>query len=131
MILKALTAHPRLITLHLSQSFATKDLGMRYNYLEDDVSVSVEVYVSNCSTLRMLELGMTSIALSTLSISEEIVKLKTLVVFSAKSVYVDVSTKAEFPINERIQENIRQSYRVLTLLASMPKKSVGRSAPKM
>ena len=55
---------------------------------------------------------MTSIALSAPeSISEEIVKSKTLVVFSAKSVYIEVSTKAELPVNERIQENIRQLYR--------------------
>ena len=50
LILKALTAHPRLMTLHLGQSFATEDLGRRYSYLEDDVSDSVEALVSNCST---------------------------------------------------------------------------------
>ena len=59
---------------------------MRYNDLEDDVVDSVKTLVSNSKTLRMLELGTTGMTLSALeSISEEVVKSETLVVFSAKS----------------------------------------------
>ena len=76
------------MTLHMGRSFATEDLGMRYNYLEDDVVDSVKIMVSTCQTLRMLELGTTGISLSALeSFYEEITNSKTLVVFSAKSVY--------------------------------------------
>lgn len=76
------------MTLHMGQSFATEDLGMRYNYLEDDVVSSVKILVSNRETLRMLELGTTGMTLSALeSISEEVAKSRTLVIFSAKSVY--------------------------------------------
>ena len=111
LILQALAGHPRLMTLRLGQNYATKDLGMRYNYLEDDVGDIVKALVSSCTTLRMLELGMTGMTLSALeSISKEVVKSKALVVFSAKSVYGKVSTKVKLPVKERIQENIRLLY---------------------
>ena len=62
-----------------------EDLGMRYNDLEDDVVDSVKTLVSNSKTLRMLELGTTGMTFSALeSISEEVVRSETLVVFSAK-----------------------------------------------
>ena len=110
-ILQALHGHPRVMTLHMGQSFATQDLGMRYNYLEDDVVDSVKGLVSNCKTLRMLELGMTGMTISALeSISEEVVKSETLVIFSAKSVYGKVSTRVKLPVKERIKKNIRQMY---------------------
>lgn len=125
-ILQALKGHPRLITMHMDQSFAPEDLGMRYDYLGDDVVDSVKAQVSSCETLRMIELGTTGMTQSALeSISEEVVKSETLVVFSAKSVYNKVSTRIKLSVNERIKENVRQPYGVRKLLASMPRKSVG------
>ena len=110
-ILQALKCHPRIMTLHTGQSYATEDLSMRYNYLEDDVVDSIKGLVSNCKTLRMLELGMTGMTLSALeSISEEVVKSETLVMFSAKSVRSKVSTQVKLPVKERTKENIRQLY---------------------
>ena len=110
-ILQAPAGHPRLMTLRLGQNYATEVLGMRYNYLEDDVGGSVKALVSSCTTLRMLELGMTGITLSALeSISKEVVKSKSLVVFSAKSVHGKVPAKVKLPVKERIQENIRLLY---------------------
>ena len=52
-ILQALKGHSQLMTLRTGHSFATEDLGMRYNYLEDDVVDSVKMMVSSCQTLRM------------------------------------------------------------------------------
>lgn len=125
-ILQALKGHPRLITMHIGQSFAPENLGIRYNYLGDDVVDNVKVLVSSCETLRMLELGTTGMTQSALEcISEEVVKSETLVVFSAKSVYNKVSTRVTLSVNERIKENVRQPYGVRKLLASMPRKSVG------
>lgn len=110
-ILQALTGHPRLMKLNLGQNFATEDLGMRYNYLEDSVRDSVKALVSGCTTLRMLDLGTTGMTLSALKpISEEVLKSKTLVVFSAKSVYGKVPKEVKGPVNKHIQENIRQLY---------------------
>ena len=84
---------------------------MRYNYFEDDVQGSVKALVSGCTTLRMLELGTTGMTLSALkAISEDILKSETLVVFLAKSVYGKVSNEVKLPVNQRIQENIRQLY---------------------
>ena len=99
------------MTLRIGQSYATEDLGMRYNYLKDDVCDSVKAFVSGCTTLRMLELGTTGMTLSALeSIAKEVVKSKTLVVFSAKSVFGKVSAKVKLPVKERIHENIRLLY---------------------
>ena len=110
-ILQVLKSHPRVITVHMGQSYATEDLGMRYNYLKDDVVDSVKALVSNCKTLRMLELGTTGMTLSAFeSISAEVVKSETLVFFSAKSVYGKVSARVKLPVKERIKENIRQLY---------------------
>ena len=36
-IFTALSAHPRVMTLNVGQSYATKDLGSRYNFLTDEV----------------------------------------------------------------------------------------------
>ena len=110
-ILQALKGHPKLMTLRMGQSFATEDLGMRYNYLEDDVVDSVKMVVSTCQTLRMLDLGTTAINVSALeSLYEEISNSRTLVVFSAKSVYNKVAAGVNLPVNERIKENIQQLY---------------------
>lgn len=110
-ILQDLQRHPRLMTLHMGQSYATEDLNMRYNYLEDEVVDSVKALLSNCKSLRMLELGTTGMTLSALeSISTEVVRSTTLVVFSAKSVHGKVSTRVKLPVKERIENNIRQQY---------------------
>ena len=111
-ILQALKGHPRLMALCMSQTFATEDLGMRYKYLEDEVADSVKALVSNCKTLRMLELGMTGMTLSALeSILEGVLRSETLVFCSAKSVYRKVSTQVKLPVKERLKVNIRQLYR--------------------
>ncbi|CAD6578970.1 MAG: NAD-dependent malic enzyme, mitochondrial [Alectoria sarmentosa] len=91
-ILQALTGQSRLMTLHMGQSFATEDLGMRYNYLEHDV----------------VEIGMTLSALE--SLSKEVVKPETLVAFSANSVYNKISARVKLSVNERIQEYVRKLY---------------------
>lgn len=110
-ILQALKDHPQLMTLHMGQSFVTEDLGIRYNYLEDDVVDSAKTTVSTCQTLRMLELGTTGMSLSALeSLYEEITNSKTLVVFSAKSVYNKVAGSVKLPVNERIRENTQRFY---------------------
>ncbi|KAF6233284.1 hypothetical protein HO173_008575 [Letharia columbiana] len=94
---------------HCTLDFAPENLGIRYNYLGDDVVDSVKVLVSSCETLRMLELGTTGMTRSALeSISEEVVKSETLVVFAPKSVYNKVSTRVKLSVNERIKENVRQ-----------------------
>ncbi len=111
-ILLALKDHARLMTLHMGQSYSTEDLGMRYNYIEDDAADSVKALVLHCKTLRMLELGTTGMTVFALeSISEEVVKSESLVVFSANSVYGKISTATKLLVNERIMENIRRSYR--------------------
>ena len=99
------------MTLRMGQSFATEDLGMRYNYLEDDVVNSVKMMVSTSQALRMLDLGTTAMSLPALeSLYEEISNSKTLVVFSAKSVYNKVAASVNLPVNARIEENIQRLY---------------------
>ena len=84
-ILQALKGHPQLMTLHMGESVAKEDLGMRYNYLEDDMVDSAKTTVSTCQTLRMLELGTTGMSLSALeSLYEEVDNSKTLVVFQRR-----------------------------------------------
>ena len=95
-ILQALKGHNQLMTLRMGQSIATEDLGMRYIYLEDDVVDSVKIIVSTCQTLRMLDLGTTAMSLSALeSLYEKISNSKTLVVFSAKSLYNKVAASVK------------------------------------
>ncbi len=61
----------RVRCLHMWRSFATEDLSMRYNCLEDDVMNSVKRLVSDCKIIRMLELGTNGMTLSALeSLSE-------------------------------------------------------------
>lgn len=47
---------------------------MRCKFIEDDAGDSVEALVSSCTTLRILELGLTGIKLSALELnSKEII----------------------------------------------------------
>jgi len=66
-ILLCLANHTRLMTLVLSQNYATKDLGMRYIYLEDGLLGELKRFVANGpKTLRMLDLGIIAMSLPAL-----------------------------------------------------------------
>lgn len=49
----------------------TGDLGVRCKFIEDDAGDSVKALVSNCTTLRILELGVAGIKLSALDLNSK------------------------------------------------------------
>lgn len=109
--LKALEGHPCLMTLNIGQNYATEDLGMRYNFLDDGVLNGVQSFIRATKTLRMLELGTMGMTLTVLAeLMVEIAKSKSLVAFSAKSVFGKTHPNLKLMVDERIKGNIQQQY---------------------
>ena len=46
-ILEALQKHPRLMSLNMSQSFATEDLRTRHNFFEDGLTNHLRAFIAN------------------------------------------------------------------------------------
>ena len=65
-ILEALVGHSNISYLDLAQSFSTSDLGMRYNYLIDEVFCALSAFIMATPSLRMLNLGTTAMSRPTL-----------------------------------------------------------------
>ena len=89
-IFQALAIHPEIMTLDFSQHFVTDDLGARYNYLENDLSLKVALKeLIRALMMRLLNLGVTAMTHQTmLDISENSVAQRSnLVSFTVKSIF--------------------------------------------
>ena len=112
----ALSNHPRLMTLNAAQSFATKDLGSRYNFLTDDAVQPLVSLILECKTLRMLELGPTAISWPLIDvIIETIGRSESLVAVSLDNVYGKVPVDLRNQLRAHLEGNIRRIYPNMTV----------------
>lgn len=111
-IFSALTGHPSLTTLVIGQNFATKDLGMRYNFFQDGVLGDLMGLVAHGpKTLRMLELGTSAMSLPALwSVAGAVAQSDSLVAFDAKSVYGQTHSTAKSLVDGRMAKNMAKYY---------------------
>ena len=114
-ILEALTPHPKLMTLHLGQSYASKDLNTRYNWLTDAVSPSLHHFLRSCSSLRMLDLGLSALIPSHISSLIDTVAstpqvAPSLVSLNLGSIYGKVSRDTKDQLSAMLEQNVRWLY---------------------
>lgn len=61
-LLNSLAGHKNLLALDIGQSFATDDLGTRYNWITDDAFPSIRGYIRSTTSIRYLDFGVTAIS---------------------------------------------------------------------
>ena len=84
-LVKAITASGTIETLDLGQSYATEDLGMRYNYLTEEGVTALVSLVKDSTTIKYLNLSYTPILQAQLNkISEAATTSTSLLWFDAK-----------------------------------------------
>ncbi|CAO2655066.1 Nn.00g117990.m01.CDS01 [Neocucurbitaria sp. VM-36] len=85
---EALEQHPRLVTLDIGQSYATEDLGLRYNWLTDRSAFALHNLIASSPKIAYLNLAqcaMTHLGLNT--ILEAVVTSKSLLFYRASTIY--------------------------------------------
>lgn len=82
----ALTSHKTLEMLDIGQSYATEDLGMRYNWLSDSCAASIVNFIMSSPSLRYLNLAYVPLLQPALnSILSAVLASSTLLWFQAKT----------------------------------------------
>lgn len=114
-IFDGLAAHPRLLTLSIGQSYSTKDLGSRYNFLTDDTTPSLTRLILGCKTLRMLDLGVLAMSSSFIdAVVETVTHSDSLVDVKLDSVYGKVHSDTRNLLRSHLEDNIRRNYKHMT-----------------
>ena len=81
-LMDALSSHPNIMTLDISHSFSTEDLGMRFNWFDDAVYASVIHLLATTETLQYLDLGISPFSLPVIErIYQAVARSSTLLVF--------------------------------------------------
>ncbi|KAF2816655.1 RNI-like protein [Mytilinidion resinicola] len=118
----SLVGHPTLTTLEIGHSYATEDLGMRYNWITDRSAFSIANMVQSLRTLRYLSLGYCSISTAGInSILRSVCDSASLEWFNGKTVLPDKRDALEVKARqERVQllktaqalfeKNVRKQY---------------------
>ena len=114
-ILQALAGHNTISYLDLGQSFSTDDLGMRYNYLTDEIFPSLSAFITTTQSLRMLNLGTTAMTRPTLERLATAVCESCLLSYSVGSIH----PKLSFPpsklrpssyVSEHLLANVKKEF---------------------
>ncbi|KAH7116163.1 hypothetical protein B0J11DRAFT_539378 [Dendryphion nanum] len=118
----ALCSHPSLTTLDLGQSYATPDLGSRYNWITDRSVSAIHDLILSCPTLTFLNLSYTSLSPAGLNeILRAIIQSPTLQYYFARTVYPQGKSAIEVAEGQkyvglakqgqsRLAENVKKVY---------------------
>lgn len=112
-IFDALTGKPEFMTLAIGQHYATEDLGMRYNYLEDGVSNNLLATLSHpACNLKMLTLDTTAINLPKLHeiYFKAAASSCPLMVFEARTIHGKMDSGAVSVLHEALAWNVANQY---------------------
>ena len=104
-ISEALADHPTLMTLHIGQAVSTKDLGSRYNFIEDDALLTVAKFIATSPSLRSLSLGVAGITRKGLEWIGDRVSKSNLLHFDAESCFERAGNNPA--IHKRLGENVQ------------------------
>lgn len=107
---KRLTLHPSLIMLDLSQSFATKDLGSRFNYIEGELAFKhFHGLINQNPVMRCLDLGTTGFTVDqAVSLRTAASKSSTLWFFAVSSCHARTPKIKE--LTARLQHNVKRDH---------------------
>ena len=85
-VLSSLASHPCLMTLDLGQSYATEDLGMRYNYFDDRIIPAAQQFLASSQTVQYLDISLGEFSTGALKIIyHAALRSQTLLAFKAET----------------------------------------------
>ncbi|KAJ7589596.1 hypothetical protein C8J56DRAFT_939043 [Mycena floridula] len=109
-ILSSLQNHPKLLYLDIGQSFATQDLGQRYNWFEDGLESAVIQLIEHTTSLRGLNLGITALNHPNLeSIAPAVIASRSLCSYSISTIYPALNRKDRARIKTEILATLSQN----------------------
>ena len=107
-IIAASAKHACIMALDIGQSFATTDLGTRYNYFNISIFDSLVALLQKNTTLQYLDLGITAIPVSVLErILEAVTKSSTLLVFRAESLHGKADKRIKQAVRSQLTNNVK------------------------
>ncbi|KAK1230556.1 hypothetical protein PQX77_006356 [Marasmius sp. AFHP31] len=120
-LLTSLSSHPTLRLLDLGQSYATEDLGARYNWLTDAVAPAVTSVIENVPTLRYLALDYTPMSRQGLNTILHAVAKSNLLYYFAKTIHPQgrdydsvkagqEGARVSLLVKSRMEENVAKEY---------------------
>ncbi|KAL8653498.1 MAG: hypothetical protein Q9226_003830 [Calogaya cf. arnoldii] len=109
-IMNALTQHPNIMTLNISHSYATKDLGTWYNFFDDKVEEATLDLLKTSHSLRYLDFGITGMSVACITTITKAVKESHLLVFKAESVYNKLPLTVRHALRASLTENVKAKY---------------------
>ncbi|MCJ1293455.1 hypothetical protein MMC34_005010 [Xylographa carneopallida] len=122
-LLQALTRHPTLTYLDLGQSYATTDLGARYNVLSgsspssDPLLATLTAFIARTPTLHFLNLGTTALAHSALeTLSHAVRASSSILAYVARSALPSLKSDTlqrrvrERKLREHLWANVRRRW---------------------
>ncbi|KAL8920498.1 MAG: hypothetical protein Q9208_006248 [Pyrenodesmia sp. 3 TL-2023] len=110
-IMDAATSHPVIMTLQLGYNYSTEDLGARYNILDDDCRYSAIRLIKTSKTLQFLDLGVTSMTMSTIvEIADAVCESPSLLLYKLESLSHKIPRPLKRQIRARLTENVKIVY---------------------
>ncbi|KAK6531713.1 hypothetical protein TWF694_002889 [Orbilia ellipsospora] len=125
-IFEALSFHPTIRMLDIGQSYATMDLKMQFNWIEDEILDPALQLIESSESLQYLDLSYTNMSQGALNtLSKAVAKNKHLLFYNAKSIKAEErsregrnvnveANKLKGVVRDRLQANIKEEYPGMT-----------------
>ncbi|KAK6523690.1 hypothetical protein TWF281_001664 [Arthrobotrys megalospora] len=118
----ALAGHPSIRMIDVGQSYATMDLKMQFNWIEDDIVESALALINSSESLRYLDLGYANMSQAALNIiSKAVGKSRYLQFYNARTLKTDEraregkavnleANKLKGVVKDRLTANVRAEW---------------------
>ncbi|KAL8913516.1 MAG: hypothetical protein Q9171_001704 [Xanthocarpia ochracea] len=109
-IMNALSKHQNIMSLDISQSYATEDLGSRYNFFDDEIKDPTIQLMKTSQSLRLLNFGITGMTIPYITALAIAVSKSHLLVFKAESIHDRLTLELRQYIRARLTKNVKATY---------------------
>lgn len=111
---EALEAHPTLTTLDIGQSYATEDLGSRYNWITDRAAFALHNLVATSNTLAYLNIAQCAMTHDGLcTVLEAVISSSTLLFYRASTIWPQSRAPAAVHAGQRHVKLAEQAHETL------------------
>ena len=109
-IMNALSKHQNIMSLDISQSYATEDLGSRYNFFDDEIEAHTIQFIKTSQSLRLLNFGITGMTIPCISALANAIGKSHILVFKADSIHDSLRRELRAYIRARLTKNVKATY---------------------
>ncbi|KAL8855565.1 MAG: hypothetical protein Q9178_007795 [Gyalolechia marmorata] len=109
-IMNALSKHQNIMSLDISQSYATEDLGSRYNFFDDEIEDHTIQLMKTSESLRLLNFGITGMTIPCITALVSAIEKSHLLVFKAETIHDKLPFELRSSIRARLTKNVRATY---------------------